>query len=145
MNDLEVKEQKNYGRGIGKVRGKDKREEKPSSGRRCVQLGDSRGAALVIRKVFGRQVVHEDIADNFIHVPWLLLGVLSKKYTGLNFLPNIFTICVPLWSAPYPVESGSLPVQNAGFRSYSLIEWLDKLLNLPCLRFLIYEMRMMIW
>ena len=28
MNDLEVKEQKSYGRGIGKVRGKDKREGK---------------------------------------------------------------------------------------------------------------------
>ena len=27
MNDLEVKEQKNYGRGIGKVREKDKREK----------------------------------------------------------------------------------------------------------------------
>ena len=36
MNDLEVKEQKSCGRGIRKVRGKDKREEKSSSCRRCV-------------------------------------------------------------------------------------------------------------
>ena len=36
MSDLEVKEQKNYERGIGKARGKDKREEKRSSCRRCV-------------------------------------------------------------------------------------------------------------
>ena len=36
MNDLEVKEQKSYGRGIGKVRGEDKREGKSSSCGRCV-------------------------------------------------------------------------------------------------------------
>ena len=38
-NDLEVKEQKSYGRGIGKVRGKDKREGKPSSCRSVCKLG----------------------------------------------------------------------------------------------------------
>ena len=36
MNDLEVKEQKSYGRGIRKVRGKDKKEEKSSSCRKFV-------------------------------------------------------------------------------------------------------------
>ena len=45
---------------------------------------------------------------SFIHLTWLLLGVLSKKPAGLNLLPNIFTICVPLWLAPYPVEPGRL-------------------------------------
>ena len=43
MNDLEVKEQKreqkSYGRGIGNVRGKDKREGKPSSCRSVCKLG----------------------------------------------------------------------------------------------------------
>ena len=122
-----------------------KGREKSSSCGRCVYFGDSRGAALGIRKVFGRQVVHENIADNFIHVTWLLLGVLWKKYTVLNFLPNIFTICVPLWWAPYPVEPGGLQFKLLVSDSHSLIEWLDKLLNLPYLRFLICEMRMMIW
>ena len=45
---------------------------------------------------------------SFIRLTWLLLGVLSKKHAGLNLLPNIFTICVPLWLAPYPVEPGRL-------------------------------------
>ena len=43
MNDLEVneqkREQKSYGRGIGNVRGKDKREGKPSSCRSVCKLG----------------------------------------------------------------------------------------------------------
>ena len=36
MNDLQVKEQKKYERGTGEGRGKDKREGKCGSCRRCV-------------------------------------------------------------------------------------------------------------
>ena len=39
MNDLEVKEQKSCGRDIRKMRGKDKREGKPSSCRSVCKLG----------------------------------------------------------------------------------------------------------
>ena len=72
--------------------------------------------------------------------PWCFV----KEIYRLKFLAKPFSHLCSSLTSTISCGARKAPVQIAAFRSHSLNEWLEKLFNLACLRFLICEMTKMI-